>query len=98
LITFVFSYFRAFVIDLISSQDHSFHDKRRGVEFAIDADETIDSIARRATVARKRHGLDAPARHSASLAPPRPHVQSPKRRAPDAGGPIGIPVLNQATE
>ena len=29
---FVFSYFRAFVIDSISSHHNSFHDKRRGVE------------------------------------------------------------------
>ena len=28
----VFSYFRAFVIDSISSHHNSFHDKRRGVE------------------------------------------------------------------
>ena len=29
---FVFSFFRAFVIDSISSHHNSFHDKRRGVE------------------------------------------------------------------
>ena len=35
---FVFSYFRAFVIDSISSHHNSFHDKRRGVEVEEQAD------------------------------------------------------------
>ena len=34
----VFSYFRAFVIDSISSHHNSFHDKRRGVEVEEQAD------------------------------------------------------------
>ena len=35
---FVFSYFRAFVIDSISSHHNSFHDKHRGVEVEEQAD------------------------------------------------------------
>ena len=43
---FVFSYFRGFVIDSISSQHNSFHDKRRGA----DVEEQADAEARRAEI------------------------------------------------
>ena len=57
---FVFSYFRAFVIDLMSSHHNSFHDKRRGVEVQEQADAEVNGDGRLDDPRGKRLEVIAP--------------------------------------